>query len=129
MKKILIVEDEKILGEMYVQKMTQAGFKVVLMRSSEDGMKTVVKEKPDLIILDLLLPGENGIEFYKKIRENDKTSSIPVLVLSNYDDPEMKKDALGLGIRDYLIKSNYTPQEIVEKISPYLYEKDADLKK
>jgi two-component system alkaline phosphatase synthesis response regulator PhoP len=120
MKKILIVEDEKILAEMYRDKFTQAGFKVILAYSAEEGLITAQKEMPDLILLDILLPRENGIFFLKNLKKDPKTASIPVVAFSNYDDPKTKKDAHNLGVKDYLIKTNYTPKEIVEKIKSYL---------
>jgi len=119
-KKILIIEDEKILAEMYDNKFTKAGFKVVLAYDSEEGIKIAKKEKPDLIVLDILLPSENGITFLSWLKKDPKISSIPVVVFSNYDDPETKKEAEEFGVKDYLIKANYTPQAIVKKIKSYL---------
>ncbi|MDP1538971.1 MAG: response regulator [bacterium] len=120
MKKILIIEDEKILGEMYRDKFTQAGFDVVWVDSAEEGIKAVPKIKPDLILLDILLPRANGIGFMGWLRKEKELSSIPVVAFSNYDEPTTKKEALKLGVKDYLIKTNYTPQEIVDKIKGYL---------
>jgi len=115
-KKILIVEDEKILAEMYYDRFVQAGFKVVTAYSAEEGIEAALKEKPDLIVLDILLPRENGISFLEKLRKNPKIASTKVVAFSNYDDPATKKEAFDLGVEEYLIKTNYTPQEITEKI-------------
>jgi DNA-binding response OmpR family regulator len=122
MKKILIVEDEKILAEMYHDRFVQAGFKIVMAYSAEEGIETALKEKPDLILLDILLPRENGIGFLGKLRQNPQTASIKVVAFSNYDDPDTKKEALEFGVKEYLIKTNYTPQEIIEKVKGYLEE-------
>jgi len=119
-KKILIIEDEKILAEMYRDKFTQAGLKVYLAFDSKEGLALAKKEKPDLIILDILLPKENGIVFLTWLRKDSEISSIPVVAFSNYDDPATKRQAAKLGVKDYLIKTSYTPQEIVEKIREYL---------
>ncbi len=116
MKKILIVEDEKMLMEMYREKFIQAGFEVVSADSAEEGIELASKEKPDIILLDILLPRENGIGFLGKLRNNPETASAMVVAFSNYDDPKTKKEALDFGVKDYLIKTNYTPQEIVSKI-------------
>ena len=121
-KKILIVEDEKILGEMYRDKFSQAGFEVYLVLEAKDGLKLAKKEKPDLIILDILLPKENGITFLTWLRKEPEIFSIPVVAFSNYDDPETKRQAVKLGVKDYLIKTNYTPQEIINKVKNYLNE-------
>jgi len=120
MKKILLIEDEKILAEMYRDKFTQAGFEVILVFDSKEGLEKAKKEKPDLIVLDILLPKENGITFLTWLRKESEISSIPVVAFSNYDDPETKKQAVKLGVKDYLIKTNYTPQEIVKKVKTYL---------
>lgn len=127
-KKILLIEDEVVLGEMYKDKFSQAGFGVVLVPSAEDGLTAVLKEKPDLIVLDILLPRDNGIIFLTKMRKNPKVSSIPVVAFSNYDDPETKKEAFKLGVKDYLIKTSYTPQQIIEEIKNYLNENGTDSK-
>jgi len=120
MKKILIIEDEKMLGEMYRDKFIQAGFDAVLAETAEQGVEATRKEKPDLILLDILLPRTNGIGFMQWLKKEKELSSIPVIAFSNYDDPKTKKEAVELGIKDYLIKTNYTPQEIVDKVKSYL---------
>ena len=126
-KKILIVEDEKILADMYRDKFTQSGFEVILADSAEEGLKVTKKEMPDLILLDILLPRENGIGFLKRLKKDPKLSSIPVVAFSNYDDPETKKEAYELGAKDYLIKTSYTPKEIIEKVKSYLNRKSKKL--
>ncbi|MCD6177703.1 response regulator [bacterium] len=120
MKKILIIEDEKILLEMYRDKLQRAGFKVLTAQDTNEGLTVAKKEKPDLIMLDILLPRENGISFLEKQKNISEISSIPVIAFSNFDDPDTKKEAYRLGVKDYIIKSNYTPEEILEKIKKYL---------
>ena len=120
MKKILLIEDEKILAEMYGDKFYQAGFNVFLAFDSREGLALAKKERPDLIILDILLPRENGIIFLNWLKKDRKISAIPVVVFSNYDDPTTKREAIRLGVKEYLIKTNYIPQQIVEKIKEYL---------
>jgi len=118
-KKLLIVEDEKILSDMYKNKFIQSGFEVLIAFESKEGLKLTLKEKPDLILLDILLPEEDGIFFLEKLRANSKISSTPVVVFSNYDNPTTKKDALSFDIKDYLLKTDYTPKKIVEKVKSY----------
>lgn len=120
MHKILIVEDEHILGQMYKDKFVQAGFSVIITKEAEEGIELMKTERPDLVLLDILLPRANGIFFLKQIKADPELSSIPVVAFSNYDDPTTKKEALKLGAKDYLIKTSYTPQEIIEKIKTYL---------
>jgi len=120
MPKILIVEDEKVLIEMYKEKFCKEGFDVVLAYSAEEAIEVALKEKPDLILLDILLPRENGIGFLMKLRDCPEISSTKVLAFSNYDDVATKRDALNFGTKEYLIKTNYTPQEVVGKVKNYL---------
>ncbi len=119
-KKILIIEDERILREMYYDKFVQAGFDIVLANSTEEGIKILSKTKPDLILLDILLPKANGIKFLTKLRKKPEFNSLPVVAFSNFDSPETKKAAFELGVKDYLIKTNFTPKEIIDKIKNYL---------
>jgi two-component system, OmpR family, alkaline phosphatase synthesis response regulator PhoP len=120
MTKILIVEDEKILSEMYVERFIQEGFEVVHADSAEKGYELARAEKPDLVILDILLLGDTGIDFLKTLRKDPVISQTPVIAFSNYDDVPTKKEAFALGVRDYLIKTAYTPQGIVDKIKEFL---------
>lgn len=119
-KKILIIEDEKLLGEIYKDKLSGVGFEVIWAFEAKNALKLVKKEKPDLILLDILLSRENGIFFLEQLRKDPKIASILVVAFSNYDDPETKKQAFKLGVKDYLIKTNYTPNQIVKKIKIYL---------
>jgi len=119
MKKILIIEDEIVLAEMYKEKLEKEGFEVFLASEIGEGIEIAKKERPDLILLDILLPRENGISFLEKIKK-EEIKDIPVVAFSNYDDPGTKKRAFELGVKEYLIKTNYTPGEIVEKIKNYL---------
>lgn len=120
MKKILIIEDEKILADMYKEKFEMAGFKVFWAADAEEGLIMVKKEKPALILLDILLPRGNGISFLEKVKKDPDVSSIPTVAFSNYDDPQTKEKARKLEAKDYLIKTNFTPEEIVTKIKEYL---------
>jgi two-component system, OmpR family, alkaline phosphatase synthesis response regulator PhoP len=120
MKKILIIEDEPMLADMYVEKFEQAGFKVVTTREAELGLEVAKKEKPDLIILDMLLIKANGISFLEQLRKDPQVSQMPVVGFSNLDDPVIKKRAFALGVEDYLIKTNYTPQEIINRVKKIL---------
>lgn len=125
MKKILLVEDEKILVEMYRDKLIASGYEIISVIDSEKALVLVKKEKPDLVVLDILLPKESGIYFLQQLRKDkDKDiASTRVVAFSNFDDPKTKQEAKQLGIEDYLIKTDYTPQQLVEKIKGYLNEK------
>ncbi|MEK7542167.1 MAG: response regulator [Patescibacteria group bacterium] len=119
-KKILIVEDEELLSEMYQEVFEKEGFNVVTATNGQEAVKVAAEEKPDFILLDILLPGEDGIYFLEQRKLQHPLVSIPVIAFSNFDDPNIKKTAFRLGARDYLIKTNYTPQEVVKKVKRYL---------
>lgn len=118
--KILVVEDEQILAEMYQDKFKKEGFEVIVAKDGKEGIKMMREQKPALVLLDILLPNENGIDFLKKQKKDPELSSVPIIVFSNFDDPETKKETLDLGVKEYLIKSNHNPREIVEQIKKYI---------
>jgi len=120
MKKILIIEDEKILSEMYQFKLEKEGYKTMSAMYVDEAIDLANKNNPDLVILDILLPKESGINYLVKSKNFDNIKNIPVLVISNFDDNETKKKCFDLGIRDYLIKSNYDPKEVVSRIKKIL---------
>jgi len=120
MKKVLIIEDEKILGELYEYKLKETGYEVKWVQSSEEAFEYLKKNKPTLILLDILLPKEDGIDFLKKIKNTNLIENTTIVVLSNYDNPETKKEALKLGVKAYLIKTQYTPKELLEEIKKFL---------
>jgi len=117
--KILLIEDEKEMAEMYRDKFREAGYRIVLAFTVQEGLKKAKREKPDLIILDILLPTENGISFLGKKKKDTEIAEIPVIVLSNYDEPRTRKEADNLGVEDYLIKTDFTPGALLKKIKKY----------
>jgi two-component system alkaline phosphatase synthesis response regulator PhoP len=120
MKRILIIEDEKILSEMYRFKLNKEGFEVMSAIEVDEGIELAKKNKPDLVVLDMLLPKESGINYLIKVKLIEDLKDIPVLVLSNFDDNETRAQAFNNGAKDYLIKSNHDPKEIVDKIKELL---------
>ena len=120
MSTILIIEDEKMLAEMYRDKFEGSGHETDLVFSSEEAFDYLKEKKPDLILLDILLPQENGIAFLKKIKELKMAEGIPIVAFSNYDDPKTKKEALDLGAKIYLIKTRFTPTDLLAEIEKFL---------
>jgi len=120
-KKILIVEDEALLAEMYEQGFVQdGGFTVYSTITAEEGIEIAKEEKPDFVLLDILLPKGDGIQFLEMQKKNKEIADIPVLVASNFDHPPTKKRADELGVLGYIIKTEYTPQQIIDKVKEYL---------
>lgn len=119
-KKILIVEDDKFLRELIAQKLLKENYDIVEAVDGEKGIKAVKEEKPDLILLDLILPGLGGFEVLSKIKEDPVLAEIPVIILSNLGQKEDIEKGLKMGANDYLIKAHFTPAEIIEKIKAVL---------
>lgn len=119
-KKILIVEDDKFLRELISQKLLKEEYEISEAVDGEKGLKMTKDEKPDLILLDLILPGLDGFEVLAKIKEDPATAEIPVIILSNLGQKDDIERGLKLGAIDYLIKAHFTPGEIIEKVKNVL---------
>ena len=117
-KKILIVEDDKDFLSILQIKFTSEGFSVVTAENGEEGVNVAEKEKPDLILADVLLPQMNGIEMAKKIKESG--SSAIIIFLTNIKDSEHTDGVKELGSFDYLIKSDLSINDIVKKVKTKL---------
>ncbi len=119
-KNILIIEDDKFLRELIVRKVINEGFDVSEAIDGEEGIKKIKEEKPDMILLDLILPSIDGFEVLSRMKEDSALSSIPVIILSNLGQKEDIDRGMKLGATDYLIKAHFTPGEIIEKIKANL---------
>ena len=119
-KKILIVEDDKFLRELISQKLLKEGYDIVEAVDGEKGIESANKEKPDLVLLDLILPGIDGFEVLAKLKADPKLSNIPVIILSNLGQKIDIEKGIEMGAVDFLIKAHFTPGEIVEKIDAVL---------
>jgi DNA-binding response OmpR family regulator len=119
-KKILIIEDDKFLRELISMKLRKEGYTIVEAVDGEEGEKKIKEEKPDLVLLDLILPGIDGFEVLSRIKEDPTVSSIPVIILSNLGQKEEIEKGLKLGAIDFLVKAHFTPGEIIEKIKNIL---------
>jgi len=124
--KILVVEDDKFLRELITQKLSREGYDVEEAVDGEDGVVKVKKENPDIILLDLILPGIDGFEVLAKIKEDSETKNIPVVILSNLGQREDVERGLKLGAVDFLIKAHFTPGEIIEKIEKIMKDKNTE---
>jgi DNA-binding response OmpR family regulator len=115
-KRILIVEDDRFLRELIVKKLSNEAYDVLEAVDGEQGLQKTKETKPDLILLDLILPGIDGFEVLTRKKDDPAIASIPVIVLSNLGQKEDVEKGLGLGAVDYLIKAHFTPGEIIEKV-------------
>lgn len=122
MKKILIVEDDKFLRELVVTNLAKKNYAISEAVDGEEGVKKTKEEKPDLILLDLVLPGMDGFEVLSQIKSDPAVSSIPVIIFSNLGQKEDIERGLALGASGYLIKAHFVLSEVVEKIRQLLNE-------
>ena len=120
--KVLIIEDEKEVFELYKLKLTIDDYDVITAPSGQEGLKKAFKDSPDLIFLDIKMPKMDGFEVLKRLRENSKTKKTPVVILSNFDEEDMVEKGLMLGADEYLIKSQFTPEEISSKVQRWAKE-------
>ena len=120
MQKILLIEDDKFLRELIIKKLGNEGFEVAEAADGEEGLTRLKEQKPDLVLLDLMLPGIDGFEVLRRAKGDNELSSIPIVILSNLGQQEDVQKGVELGAADYLIKAQFTPGEIVAKIKAVL---------
>lgn len=116
MNKILIVEDEEALSRVMAEKLKNGGYETEIARDGAAALPMARKFRPDLILLDLLLPKKNGFEVLGDLKKNTDLKNIPVIVLSNLDQDEDIKKAMAGGAADYFVKSQHPINEIIEKV-------------
>jgi DNA-binding response OmpR family regulator len=116
-KKVLIVEDDTFLGGLISNKLTKDGFDVSYAKDAKETSAMLEASKPDCILLDLVLPGTDGYGILKKIRENTALKNTPVIVFSNLAEEKDIAKAKELGADDFMIKSNFTLDEVSAKIT------------
>jgi len=121
--KILLIEDDPFLLSMYATKFELEGFEIISADDGEKALKAASKEKPDIILLDVLLPKMDGFEVLKELKKNEETKAVPVILLTNLSQRDDVEKGLALGAVDYLIKAHFMPTEVVEKIKKTLSEK------
>ncbi|MFA6476079.1 MAG: response regulator [Candidatus Paceibacterota bacterium] len=118
--KILIIEDEEILGKVLEEKFIEEKFEVELVADGDRALAAAKKFKPDVILLDIILPNVDGLEVLASLKADDDLSIVPVIMLSNLDADEKIKKSLSMGAVDYLVKSQHPVNEVVEKVNEYV---------
>jgi len=119
--KILMIEDDATHRQMYGMQFKQSGFaNFSAVSSGQEGLDSIEKDAPDLILLDIGLEDIDGIEILKRLKDNSATTDIPVIVLSNMREKDKGEQAQQLGAADYILKAKYLPREIVERVEHFL---------
>ena len=122
--KILIVDDDPMIARMYQERFSRDGFEVILAFNGEEGLEKAEKEKPAIILLDIMMPKMNGYEMLKILKEKEEIASIPVIILSSLGaDLELIEKAKELGVVDVIDKAAVSSKEVIEKIKVVLEKK------
>lgn len=117
---ILIIEDQKVLLDALVEKLTHAGYNVLTAEDGKSGLELFTNAVPDLVLLDIILPKMSGIEILKQVKQDPKVAQIPIIVISNSGQPVEIEELLRIGVKDYLIKAEFEPEEVLEKMEKVL---------
>ncbi len=119
-KKILIVEDDIHISKVYEIKFTKIGLITSIALDGEVAVAKIIAEKPDIVLLDLMLPKKDGFGVLEDIKKIPELAHIPIIVLSNLGQQVDKDRAIALGAREYLVKVDYPIQEVIDKVKGYL---------
>lgn len=119
-KVLLLVEDDPLLINMYQTKFSSEGFQVFTATDGQTGLTLAKSEKPHIIILDIMMPQLDGIEVLRQLKKDPGLKNVPVLMLSNLSELAKQKEAMNLGAKEFLVKANLTPTQVVAKIKQHL---------
>jgi DNA-binding response OmpR family regulator len=119
-KKILLIEDDLMLVKAYEQHLSNGGYEVSVEKDGSKAIEKIKEIKPDLILLDVLLPSQSGIEILKKIKEEQDTSNCKVIVISNVSDDDTLSEVMELGVTNYFVKSEHSLDHLISKVEEVL---------
>ena len=109
---MLVVDDDRIIADMYRLALTRAGHNVAVANDGAAGLQVATTDLPDIVFLDVRMPKMNGIEVLQSLMAGDATRNLPVVMLSNYDEPGLVRQCLDLGAREYLVKAGTNPADL-----------------
>lgn len=119
-KKILILEDEEIILDLLSDKLLGQGYEVKTARNGKEGMLMMEKEIPDLVLTDVVMPEKNGFDVISEMKQNELLKNVPIIIISNSGQPVEIDKAKELGVSDWVIKTEFDPQEIIQKVKQVL---------
>ena len=114
--KVLLIDDDEALIIIFTAALTKEGFQVVTASTGQEGLDKAATEAPNLILLDQVLPDFSGNDILKQLKLDEKTKNIPVIILSNFSQDELVKEAINQGAADYVFKYQVEPKDVIEKI-------------
>lgn len=120
-KRILIIEDETNIRAMYADILRESGYEVLEEAEGKQGLENVMSGEWDLLLLDIMLPKLDGIELLKRMQLDPRTKEKPVIVLTNLDDNRIRDTCLGLGVKEFLVKANVIPSDVVLSVKKYVF--------
>jgi CheY-like chemotaxis protein len=119
-KKLLIVDDEPQLLKVLEDQFQKEGFTVVACKDAKNGIEQALKEHPDLMLIDVVMPEMDGITMLSKLRENPATKNTPAIILTNLSDPQVTADAMKAGAFDHLVKTDWDITDLIKKVKAKL---------
>lgn len=117
--KILVVEDDKLLRELLSKKLESDGYVVETAEDGETGLAAMRAHKPDLVLLDIIMPKKSGFEVIEAMKGDELLAGLPVMIVSNSGQPVEIERARAMGVKDWVIKTEFNPQEVLEKIKKH----------
>lgn len=115
-QKILLVEDDSMIVEMYRLRFEEEGFEVTVTEKGSEAIELAGSLKPDIILLDIILPEVDGFNILQALKSEAKTKSVPILLLTNLAQESDRERAMNLGANDYFVKSQHTPSDVLQKV-------------
>ena len=119
-KKIVLVEDDSLMSSILATHLISEGFTVIPVTDGAQAFERIQAEQPGIVLLDIVLPGVGGFDILQKLKQEESTKAIPVLILSNLGSKEEIQHGIDLGAKDYLVKANSMVEEITGKIQEIL---------
>lgn len=119
-KKVLLVEDEKLIRDLLEKKLKMEGYEVFTAKNGVEALEKMKEVKLDLILLDILMPQKNGFEVMEEMQKNEELKEIPIIIISNSGQQDELGRAKDLGVKDWLIKTEFDPYEVLEKVKKYI---------
>lgn len=123
---LLIIEDEEAVAEMYATYFKENGFDVEVSNNGSEGFEKMVAKRPALVLMDIVMQGISGDEVVEKAMQDPATKDIPIIMLTNFTDSIQLKNAMRMGAKDFIVKTELTPKQVVERVQKYIKPPNAD---
>lgn len=119
-KKILLIEDEEVIIHLLSRKLAKIGYQISLAMDGQEGIEKMREDRPDLVLLDIIMPRKGGFEVLDEMKKDRRLFDIPVIIISNSGQPLELEKAKKIGVTDWLVKTEFDPNEVVKKVKKYV---------